>query len=54
MYCLTNGEYRQQENSTVLPLLNCREILSFLQSSQTQGETRLIREFRRSLIDRIQ
>ncbi|MDC0834503.1 hypothetical protein POG22_16060 [Geitlerinema sp. CS-897] len=54
MYCLTNGEYRQQENSTVLPLLNCSKILNFLNASQTQGETRLIREFRRSISDRIQ
>jgi Uma2 family endonuclease len=47
IYSLTNGEYCLQETSRVLPLLNRSDILRFLVSSNTQGETSWIREFRR-------
>ena len=47
IYSLNNGEYGLQENSRVLPMLNRSDILRFLVSSNTQGETSWIREFRR-------
>lgn len=46
LYGLEAGEYRPQEASTVLPLLQRADILRFLQASQTMGETTWVREFR--------
>lgn len=47
IYCLVEGEYRSQEASEVLPLLQQGDILRFLQASQAMGETTWIREFRK-------
>ncbi len=47
IYRLVEGEYRPQDTSTALPLLQQRDILRFLQASQTMGETSLIRQFRK-------
>lgn len=46
LYGLESGEYRPQEASTVLPLLQRADILRFLQASQTMGETTWVRSFR--------
>lgn len=43
---LVQGRYVAQENSEVLPILQRADILRFLQTSQTMGETSWIREFR--------
>jgi Uma2 family endonuclease len=44
---LVEGGYVAQEDSAVLPLLQRGDILRFLQTSQTMGETSWVREFRR-------
>ncbi|MEM6435663.1 MAG: Uma2 family endonuclease [Cyanobacteria bacterium P01_D01_bin.115] len=46
IYCLVKGQYQSQESSVVLPLLQCADILRFLQTSQNMGETTWVREFR--------
>lgn len=43
---LVNGDYQAYPNSTVLPLLNDALLMSFLDLSQTMGETSLIRHIR--------
>ncbi|WP_035987509.1 Uma2 family endonuclease [Leptolyngbya sp. KIOST-1] len=46
IYALTNGEYRPQETSQVLPMLSQADLLHFLQTSQTMGETSWVKAFR--------
>lgn len=53
IYCLVEGEYRTQETSEALPLLQQADILRWLQLSQTMGETTWVREFRRWVRARI-
>ena len=43
---LIDGEYRPQDASTSLPLLQREDMLRFLQASELVGETTWIREFR--------
>lgn len=54
LYGLEAGEYRPQEASTVLPLLQRADILRFLQASQTMGETTWVREFRKWVKGKLQ
>jgi Uma2 family endonuclease len=49
IYVLAEGEYQQQEQSTVLPILSRSDILLFLNKRSTLGENALIREFRQWL-----
>lgn len=51
IYCLKNGNYEQQENSQVLPILSKSIILKFLKKRGRIGENSLIREFRESIIN---
>lgn len=53
IYCLVEGQYRPQEASEVLPLLQRGDILRFLQASQTMGETTWVREFRKWVRERL-
>ncbi|MEL6384688.1 MAG: Uma2 family endonuclease [Cyanobacteria bacterium J06626_18] len=53
IYRLANNEYRPQEKSEVLPLLGREGILRFLEASETLGETRWIREFRKWVQSRL-
>jgi Uma2 family endonuclease len=46
IYRLWAGDYRRQGASQVLPLLQRDDILRFMQTSQTMGETSWVREFR--------
>lgn len=46
IYRLIKDHYQPQEISTALPLLNRTDILRFLESSQTMGETTWVRAFR--------
>jgi len=46
IYSLANGDYRPQDTSMVLPLLRHDDLLRFLQTSQTMGETSWIKTFR--------
>lgn len=54
LYGLEAGEYRPQEASAVLPLLQRADILRFLQASQTMGETSWVREFRKWVREKLQ
>lgn len=45
IYCLKHGNYEQQENSQVLPILSKSIILKFLKKRGEIGENTLIREF---------
>lgn len=54
LYGLEAGEYRPQETSAVLPLLQRADILRFLQVSQTMGETTWVREFRKWVREKLQ
>jgi len=54
LYGLESGEYRPQETSAVLPLLQRADILRFLQASQTMGETTWVREFRKWVRGKLQ
>jgi len=47
IFCFKAGEYRSQEQSQVLPLLQREDMLRFLQASQEMGETSWVREFRK-------
>ncbi|MEO0406564.1 MAG: Uma2 family endonuclease [Cyanobacteria bacterium P01_A01_bin.135] len=47
IYRLVAGDYREQDASEALPLLEKGEILRFLQMSGTMGETSWVRAFRR-------
>lgn len=47
IYRLVEGEYAPWEHSEVLPLLQRGDMLRFLHSSQTMGETTWVREFRK-------
>jgi Uma2 family endonuclease len=49
IYILVEGEYQQQEQSAVLPVLSRSDILRFLNKRSTLGENALIREFRQWL-----
>jgi len=49
IYVLVEGEYQQQEQSTVLPVLSRSDVLLFLNKKSTLGENALIREFRQWL-----
>ena len=53
IYRLVKGQYQSQEASAVLPLLQCADILRFLQTSQNMGETTWVREFRQWVRARI-
>jgi Uma2 family endonuclease len=53
IYRLVGGEYASQEQSEVLPLLQRGDILRFLHSSQTMGETSWVREFRKWVRERV-
>jgi Uma2 family endonuclease len=53
IYALTNGEYRPQETSNVLPMLRRDDLLRFLQTSQTMGETSWVKAFRIWLRERL-
>lgn len=46
LYGLVDGNYRPQDTSTVLPLLGHDDLLRFLQTSQTMGETSWVKSFR--------
>ncbi len=54
IYCLVGGEHASQERSSVLPLLLRGDILRFLHSSQTMGETSWVREFRQWVRGKLQ
>jgi Uma2 family endonuclease len=49
IYVLGEGEYQQQEQSSVLPVLSRSDVLLFLNKKSTLGENALIREFRQWL-----
>ncbi|MBE9241876.1 Uma2 family endonuclease [Synechocystis salina] len=49
IYILVEGEYQQQEQSSVLPILSRSDVLVFLNKRSTLGENALIREFRQWL-----
>jgi Uma2 family endonuclease len=49
IYVLVEGEYQQQEQSAVLPVLSRSDVLLFLNKRSTLGENALIREFRQWL-----
>ncbi len=49
IYCLKNGEYQEQEQSQVLPILSKIIILDFLKRRRQMGENALLREFRQWL-----
>jgi len=51
---LVGGEYASQERSSVLPLLLRGDIIRFLHSSQTMGETSWVREFRQWVRGKLQ
>lgn len=48
---LENGEYVSQDKSTALPLLDAEDILRFLALGRTMGETSLVKQFRRWVIN---
>lgn len=54
IYALVNGEYRTQETSTVLPLLQQQDLSRFLQVSRIMGETNWVRTFRQWVRERLQ
>ncbi|NER05264.1 MAG: Uma2 family endonuclease [Okeania sp. SIO3C4] len=49
IYCLQNGNYQEQEQSNVLPILSKSVILNFLTRREEKGENALLREFRQWL-----
>ena len=49
IYVLVEGDYQQQERSSILPVLSRPDILLFLNKKSTLGENSLIREFRQWL-----
>jgi Uma2 family endonuclease len=49
IYVLKDGNYQLQEQSSVLPILNRSDLLSFLAKKGKLGENALIREFRQWL-----
>jgi Uma2 family endonuclease len=53
IYHLVQGEYFSQAASIVLPVLRQDDILRFLQSSQTMGETSWVRGFRQWVREQI-
>lgn len=54
IYVLMNGEYQSQDASNVLPLLLRDDLLRFLQTSQTLGETTWVKSFRAWLREKLQ
>ncbi|PSN12673.1 hypothetical protein C7293_19145 [filamentous cyanobacterium CCT1] len=52
IYALSNGEYQAQATSTVLPLLQQKDVQRFLQTSQTMGETSWVKGFRQWIRER--